>query len=131
MKKMENRKQQERGGRSVGRWVLKAITATALFLTVFLLVGALIFCIYVEKNIAKTIDESMFTGESMPVDKNAGDTLIGGSINYNGSITYKATSVGENTLLSKIIKLVQIRRIQRHLYRELLIKLQVFLCQQY
>ena len=54
-----------------------------------------------------TIDESMFTGESMPVDKNAGDTLIGGSINYNGSITYKATSVGENTLLSKIIKLVQ------------------------
>lgn len=54
-----------------------------------------------------TVDESMFTGESMPVDKNAGDNLIGGSINYNGSITYKATSVGENTLLSKIIKLVQ------------------------
>ena len=54
-----------------------------------------------------TVDESMFTGESMPVDKNAGDNLIGGSINYNGSITYKATSIGENTLLSKIIKLVQ------------------------
>ena len=54
-----------------------------------------------------TVDESMFTGESMPVDKNAGDKLIGGSINYNGSIVYKATNVGENTLLSKIIKLVQ------------------------
>ncbi len=54
-----------------------------------------------------TVDESMFTGESMPVDKNVGDSLIGGSINYNGSIVYKATSIGENTLLSKIIKLVQ------------------------
>ncbi len=54
-----------------------------------------------------TVDESMFTGESMPVDKNPGDKLIGGSINYNGSISYKAVSIGENTLLSKIIKLVQ------------------------
>lgn len=54
-----------------------------------------------------SVDESMFTGESMPIDKNIGDNLIGGSINYNGSITYKATSIGENTLLSKIIKLVQ------------------------
>ena len=54
-----------------------------------------------------TVDESMFTGESMPVDKITGDNLIGGSINYNGSITYKATNVGEDTLLSKIIKLVQ------------------------
>ena len=54
-----------------------------------------------------TVDESMFTGESMPVDKNQGDNLIGGSINYNGSITYKATSIGENTLLNKIIKLVK------------------------
>jgi len=54
-----------------------------------------------------TVDESMFTGESMPVDKNVGDNIIGGSINYNGSITYKATNIGEDTLLSKIIKLVQ------------------------
>ena len=54
-----------------------------------------------------TVDESMFTGESMPVDKNIGDNLIGGSINYNGSVVYKAINVGENTLLNKIIKLVQ------------------------
>ncbi len=54
-----------------------------------------------------TVDESMFTGESMPVDKKTGDNLIGGSINYNGSIMYRAASVGENTLLNKIIKLVQ------------------------
>ena len=54
-----------------------------------------------------TVDESMFTGESMPVDKIKGDKLIGGSINYNGSINYTATSVGEDTLLSKIIKLVK------------------------
>lgn len=54
-----------------------------------------------------TVNESMFTGESMPVDKNAGDSLIGGSLNYNGSVVYKATNVGENTLLNKIIKLVQ------------------------
>ncbi len=54
-----------------------------------------------------TVDESMFTGESMPVDKNIGDNLIGGSINYNGSIIYKATGVGEDTLLSKIIKLIK------------------------
>ena len=54
-----------------------------------------------------TVDESMFTGESMPLDKNIGDILIGGSINYNGSVIYKATSVGEDTLLSRIIKLVE------------------------
>lgn len=55
------RKEKRQGARNVGRWILKVITAVLLFLTVLLLVGALIFCIYVEKNISKTIDESMFS----------------------------------------------------------------------
>jgi len=54
-----------------------------------------------------TVDESMLTGESMPVDKKAGDTVVGASINKNGSIQYRATRVGGDTALSQIIKLVE------------------------
>lgn len=54
-----------------------------------------------------SIDESMLTGESIPVEKQAGDTVIGASINKNGSIRYKATRVGKDTVLSQIIKLVE------------------------
>jgi len=54
-----------------------------------------------------SVDESMLTGESMPVSKTVGDTIIGASINNNGSITYKATKVGADTALSQIIKLVE------------------------
>ena len=54
-----------------------------------------------------SVDESMLTGESIPVEKNIGDKIIGASINKNGTIKYKATKVGKDTALSQIIKLVE------------------------
>lgn len=54
-----------------------------------------------------TIDESMLTGESMPVDKKVNDPVFGASINKTGVIKYKATKVGDETALSQIIKLVE------------------------
>ena len=53
------------------------------------------------------VDESMLTGESMPVKKAVGDTVIGATINKSGSFHYKATKVGADTALAQIVKLVQ------------------------
>ncbi|MFP3821864.1 heavy metal translocating P-type ATPase, partial [Bacillus sp. SIMBA_008] len=50
------------------------------------------------------IDESMITGESLPVDKTAGDAVIGATINKNGFVKVKAKKVGKETALSQIIK---------------------------
>ncbi len=54
-----------------------------------------------------SVDESMLTGESMPVEKSIGHKIIGASINKNGSIKFKATRVGKDTALSQIINLVE------------------------
>jgi len=53
------------------------------------------------------VDESMLTGESLPIDKKQGDILFGSTINKNGSIQMKATKVGRDTALAQIIKVVE------------------------
>jgi len=53
------------------------------------------------------VDESMLTGESMPVNKGPGDQVIGATINKSGSFRYRATKVGADTALAQIVKLVQ------------------------
>lgn len=53
------------------------------------------------------VDESMLTGESLPVEKEMNDEVIGGSINYNGVLYVRVTRIGEDTTLAKIIKIVE------------------------
>ena len=54
-----------------------------------------------------SLDESMVTGESIPVDKKEGDKVIGGTINKQGSFTFTASSVGSETVLARIIRMVE------------------------
>ncbi len=53
-----------------------------------------------------TLDESMVTGESMPVTKTTGDTVIGGTLNQTGSLTMRAEKVGRDTMLARIVAMV-------------------------
>ena len=54
-----------------------------------------------------TLDESMVTGESIPVEKGAGDVIIGATINQTGAFRFRATKVGRDTMLAQIIRLVE------------------------
>lgn len=54
-----------------------------------------------------SLDESMVTGESMPVEKQVGDTVVGSTMNTNSVITFKATKVGSDTMLAQIVDLVK------------------------
>lgn len=54
-----------------------------------------------------SVDESMLTGESIPVEKNVGDKVIGATMNKNGSFEFKVTRIGKETALSQIIKLIE------------------------
>ena len=54
-----------------------------------------------------TVDESMLTGESIPVEKEARSEVIGGSVNYQGAVTVKVTRVGADTTLAKIVKMME------------------------
>ena len=56
---------------------------------------------------SSSVDESMLTGESVPVEKQVGDRVIGGSMNYNGAMEVEVTYVGSDTMLSKIIHLIE------------------------
>ena len=54
-----------------------------------------------------SVDESMLTGESIPVEKEVGDEMIGGSVNYHGAVTVKVTRVGSDTTLAKIVRMME------------------------
>ena len=54
-----------------------------------------------------TVDESMITGESMPVEKEKGDPVVGGTLNRSGSFRFRATRVGRDTVLARIVQMVR------------------------
>ena len=78
---------------------------------------------------SSSVDESMLTGESIPVEKQAGDMLIGGSMNYNGAMVMETKRVGSDTTLSKIIKMMEDAQGKKRLLPSWQIQLQPILFQ--
>ncbi|MBT9175251.1 MAG: Copper-exporting P-type ATPase A [candidate division WS2 bacterium] len=72
------------------------------------------------------IDESMVTGESLPIDKKAGDQVIGSTINKTGSFRFRATRVGSDTFLSQIIRMVEEAQSSRAPIQDLADKITVY-----
>ncbi|MDD5083411.1 MAG: heavy metal translocating P-type ATPase [Candidatus Moranbacteria bacterium] len=56
---------------------------------------------------SSTVDESMITGESLPIEKHVGDSVIGGTVNKTGSFEFEATKIGSETALAQIIRLIE------------------------
>ncbi len=56
---------------------------------------------------ASSVDESLITGESLPVPRSTGDRIIGGSLNYDGALEYRATSIGADSVLGQMLRLMQ------------------------
>lgn len=75
---------------------------------------------------ASSIDESMLTGESMPVEKKANDEVYGATINLNGFLKIKTTKIGQNTVLAQIIKLVNDAQIHKAPIQRLVDKISAF-----
>lgn len=58
-------------------------------------------------NGTSSVDESMLTGESLPVTKNVGDIVMGGTLNLSGMILVEATHIGSDSALSQIVRLIE------------------------
>lgn len=74
------------------------------------------------------VDESMLTGESIPIDKHADDQLIGGTMNLDGRLRMRVTALPQDTMLAKIIAMVENAQAKKHQLLVLQIKYRQYLC---